>query len=54
MVLNGEMDVEQARLYSSIVRTVAQALSSESARSRSLKQVPELVMDAEVFEPETG
>jgi hypothetical protein len=52
MVLNGEMDVDTARLYSAVARTVAQALSTEVSRSRFLAQAPDLTLeDEDVFEP---
>jgi hypothetical protein len=50
MVLNGDMEIDKARQYANIARTVAQALSTESARARSQKQTPELSLSEEVFE----
>lgn len=41
-VLNGEIDADTARLYSSVARTVVQSMSIEVARARFLKTVPEL------------
>lgn len=52
MVLNGDLDLERARLYSSVARTVAQALSTEVSRARFLAQAPDLTLeDDDVFEP---
>lgn len=45
MVLNGEIDIETARAYSSLARTVAQSVSLEVTRSRFLKEVPDLRLD---------
>lgn len=42
MILNGEIDVETGRLYSSVARTVAQSLSTEVQRSRFLQHEPDL------------
>lgn len=42
MVLNGEMDVNVARIYSGLARTVAQAMSTEVSRARFLSQLPDL------------
>lgn len=42
MVLNGEIDLNNARLYSGLVRTVAQAMSTEVSRARFLSQIPDL------------
>lgn len=50
MVLNGEMNLDAARTYSSVARTVAQALSSEVSRSRFLQAEPSLELPGEVFE----
>lgn len=41
-VLNGEINVDTARTYSAIARTVAQALSTEVVRSRFLHTAPDL------------
>lgn len=41
-LLNGEMDLELARAYSSLVRTVAQSLSTEVAAARLEKRRPNL------------
>jgi hypothetical protein len=42
MVLNGDIDLNNARLYSGLVRTVAQAMSTEVSRARFLSQIPDL------------
>lgn len=47
MVLNGEMDLNHARLYSGLVRTVAQAMSTEVSRARFLSQIPDLSFEDE-------
>lgn len=44
-VLNGEIDLETARVFSSIARTVAQTVSSETVRARMLRQAPDLDFD---------
>lgn len=41
-VLNGKIDLETARTYSSIARTVAQAITAETTRARFLKAAPDL------------
>jgi len=41
-ILNGEIDLEIARAYSAVARTVAQAMSTEVARSRFLRSSPDL------------
>lgn len=45
MVLNGEIDLETARTYSALARTVAQTVSADVARSRILRQQPDLSFD---------
>ena len=52
MVLNGTMDLESARAYSSVARTVAQAMSTEVSRSRFLQSEPSLDLPEDVFEEE--
>lgn len=42
MVLNGDMDVNVARIYSGLARTVAQAMSTEVSRARFLSELPDL------------
>lgn len=46
-VLNGEADIEQAKLYCSLARVVAQATSLEVTRGRFLKEIPNLSLDEE-------
>ena len=48
MILNGEIDVDTGRLYSSVARTVAQALSTEVSRARYLQNEPNLTFPEEV------
>lgn len=48
MILNGEIDVDTGRLYSSIARTVAQALSTEVSRARYLQNEPNLTFPEEI------
>lgn len=50
MVLNGEIDVDAARSYSSVARTVAQAMSTEVSRSRFLQTEPSLDIPSDVWE----
>ena len=50
MVLNGEMDLDVARTYSSLARTVAQAMSTEVSRARFVQSEPTLTLSQEVFE----
>lgn len=45
LVLNGEIELEQARVYSGLVRTVAQSVSLETSRARFLQQAPDLRLD---------
>lgn len=45
-VLNGQVDLEVARTYSSIARTVAQAITAETTRARFLKTEPDLTFPA--------
>lgn len=42
MVLNGDLDINTARIYSGIARTVAQAMSTEVSRARFLSELPNL------------
>lgn len=46
MVLNGEIDKETARTYSTLARVVAQATSIEVTRARFLKEAPDLTLEA--------
>lgn len=50
MVLNGEIDLEVARTYSSMARTVAQAMSTEVSRARFVRTQPTLDLTDEVFD----
>ena len=50
MVLNGEIDVETARIYTAVARTVAQAMSTEVTRARFLQTEPDLELSEDVFE----
>jgi hypothetical protein len=52
MVLNGTMDLESARTYSSVARTVAQAMSTEVSRARFVAIEPSLDLPNDVFELE--
>lgn len=53
-VLNGTMDLETARVYGAVARTVAQAMTTEVQRARFLQQQPdlELPLDTLYEEPE--
>lgn len=41
-ILNGEIELETARVYASVARVVAQALSTSVTQARFLKEVPDL------------
>lgn len=45
MVLNGEIDLESARLFASLGRVVTQATSLEVTRGRFLKEEPNLSLE---------
>lgn len=45
MLLNNNIDLEVARSYSAIIRTVAQAVTAETQRARFLKTQPDLSLD---------
>jgi hypothetical protein len=45
LVLRGEVDIERARLYSGLARTIAQAMSVEVTRARFLSQIPDLTFE---------
>lgn len=47
MVLRGEIDLETARTFGGLARTVAQAMSTEVTRSRFLAEAPDLNFDEE-------
>lgn len=46
-VLNGEVDLETARTYSSLARTVAQAVTAETTRARFIQKEPDLTFEEE-------
>jgi hypothetical protein len=50
LVLNGHIDLDQARAYSSLVRAVGQMMSLEVYRARFLKEQP--LLDFEDADPE--
>ena len=50
MVLNGDIELETARTYSAVARTVAQAMSTEVSRARFVQSEPSLALDPAVFE----
>lgn len=41
-LLNGEIEVDQAKAYSALARTVAQTVTAEVQRARALKLIPNL------------
>lgn len=41
-LLNGEIEVDQAKAYSALARTIAQTVTAEVQRARALKRVPDL------------
>jgi hypothetical protein len=45
MILNGELDLDTARTYSGVARTMAQVLSAEVYRARFLQQAPDLSLE---------
>lgn len=47
MVLNGAIDVEKARLYANLTRTLAQTISAETTRARFAKEAPDLSLETE-------
>lgn len=47
MVLRDEIDLERARIYSGLARTVAQAMSTEVSRARFLAEEPDLSLEDE-------
>jgi hypothetical protein len=44
-VLNGQMDIDEARTYASLARVISQTVSAEVTRARFLKQEPDLTFD---------
>lgn len=49
-VLNGEIDIDRARVYGSVARVMAQVISVEVSRARFLREVPDLTLDGAVFD----
>jgi hypothetical protein len=47
MILNNEIHIDQARAYSAVARTVAQAVNLEVQRSRFLRNEPNLEFNKE-------
>lgn len=45
MVLNGDIDLDVARTYSNIGRTMAQVLSAEVYRARYMREAPDLTLE---------
>lgn len=45
MVLNGEVDLDTARVYSGVARTMAQVLTAEVYRARFLGREPNLSLE---------
>jgi len=43
-ILNGEIDLDVARTYASVARTVAQAMNTEVNRARLEQSLPDLSM----------
>lgn len=52
MLLNGEIDLETARAYSGLARTMAQTVTAELMRARFLQRQPDLTVEGAVFEDE--
>lgn len=52
MLLNGEIDLDTARSYSGIARTVAQAAAQETMRARLLQTEPDLGFGDDAYEDE--
>lgn len=47
MLLNGDLDLDTVRAYSTIARTVAQSISAEVQRARFIKQCADLGIDTD-------
>lgn len=47
LILRDEIDLDKARAYSGVARTVAQAMTTETARARFLRSEPDLMFDDE-------
>jgi hypothetical protein len=50
MLLNGEIDLDTARSYSGIARTIAQAAAQETMKARLLQAEPDLTFEDEVYD----
>ncbi len=50
MILNEEMDLDRARTFSAVARTVAQAMTSETNKARFLKVLPDLEFEEDLFQ----
>ena len=50
MLLNGRLDLETARAYATLTRTIAQTLSTEVSKARFLEKPPDLSLDEDVWE----
>ena len=44
-ILNGEVDLDVARTYASVARTVAQAMNTEVNRARLYETLPDLELN---------
>ncbi len=49
MLLNGSIDLETARAYSAIARTIAQSVTAEMNKARFLKSQPDLEFQEDVY-----
>lgn len=49
-VLNGQGNIEVARAFSALARTVAQAMNVEMTKARIAKQSPDMALSDDVFE----
>lgn len=54
LVLNGEIDLDTARVYAAISRATVQALSVHVTQSRFSKQVPDLNFEDDLFDLDAG
>ena len=50
-LLNGELDLETARAYGTMTRSIAQMLSVEVTKARFLDKEPDMGLGEEVYEP---
>lgn len=46
-VLNGEIDMDTARLYAALTRTLAQTISAETTRARFAQEAPDLSLETD-------